>query len=252
MPMEPSPESSSRIAVAQAVVLAAGRGRRMGALTDVTPKPLLEVDGRPILFHQLDALCALGVRRVVVVVGYRGERIVEAVDAARRDEDSWPGLEVSFVWQASPLGTAHALAAARLALDDLPFLLLLGDLVVSTATLARLVAAAGARGDVALGVDRQSDPSLGAAVAVDAAGLVRDIVEKPAPGACAGAWNNSGIYLLPPRALALAAAAPRSPRGEHELPDVVLALLAEGATVRAVEVAERLRHVGSPADLTAG
>ncbi|HVS14258.1 MAG TPA: nucleotidyltransferase family protein [Thermoanaerobaculia bacterium] len=246
---DPSLAPSPRSVVEQAVVLAAGRGRRMGALTDEHPKPLLAIEGRPILLHQLDALAAIGIERVAVVVGYLGERVVEAVAAAREDEDPWPGLEITFVWQEEPRGTAHALACARPVLDDAPFLLLLGDLVVPAAALSRLTAACSGDARAVLGVDRQTDPSLGAAVEVDAAGRVRGIVEKPPREACGGAWNNSGLYVLPARAIELAAKVPRSPRGEHELPDLVLALLAESIVVRAEEVRERLRHVGSPEDL---
>lgn len=234
----------------QAVVLAAGRGRRMGALTESLPKPLLEVDGRAILFHQLDALAAVGVERVVVVVGHLGDRIVDAV-SARRDLRSAP--DVVFARQARPLGTAHALAAAgpQLARDS-PFLLLLGDLLVTAPVLTRLLDAYAAGADAVLAVDRQTDPALGAAVDVDEEGGVRGIVEKPPAGTRPLAWNNSGLYVLPGRAVELAAGVPLSPRGEHELPDVVLALLDEGLRVRAAEIRERLRHVGTPEDLTSG
>src|SRR6266581_8690908 len=56
-----------------AVVLAAGRGTRMGALTAATPKPLLPVAGRPLIEHVLGGFAAAGVRRAVVVTGYQGE-----------------------------------------------------------------------------------------------------------------------------------------------------------------------------------
>jgi dTDP-glucose pyrophosphorylase len=86
-------------------------------------------------------------------------------------------------------------------------------------------------------------------VEVDPRGRVRGIVEKPPLGSSLGAWNNSGLYALPARAVSLAATVPRSVRGEHELPDVVLALLAEGTEVRAVAIEGQLRHVGEPTDL---
>ncbi len=61
-----------------AVVLAAGRGTRMGALTADTPKPLLEVGGRPILERILLGLRAARIERVIVVTGHLGDRIEEA------------------------------------------------------------------------------------------------------------------------------------------------------------------------------
>lgn len=58
-----------------AMLLAAGRGERMRPLTDTTPKPLLAVQGRPLLQHHLQALEQAGVRRAVVNTGWLGEQI---------------------------------------------------------------------------------------------------------------------------------------------------------------------------------
>jgi len=57
------------------MLLAAGRGERMRPLTDATPKPLLEVQGRPLLQHHLQALVAAGVPRAVINTGWLGEQI---------------------------------------------------------------------------------------------------------------------------------------------------------------------------------
>jgi NDP-sugar pyrophosphorylase family protein len=58
-----------------AVILAAGRGTRMGALTEHTPKPLLPLQGRPIIEHILIGLRAAGIDEAIVVTGYRGAQI---------------------------------------------------------------------------------------------------------------------------------------------------------------------------------
>jgi choline kinase len=72
----------------KAIIVAAGRGRRLGPETDAIPKCMVEVGGRPILHWQLDALAAAGVDEVVVVRGYLGDRI--AAPAAS-------GLDLRFV-----------------------------------------------------------------------------------------------------------------------------------------------------------
>jgi len=59
----------------KAIIVAAGRGRRLGPSTQDIPKCMVKVGGRPILHWQLDALAAAGVRDVVVVRGYLGDRI---------------------------------------------------------------------------------------------------------------------------------------------------------------------------------
>lgn len=58
-----------------ALILAAGRGRRLGALTRAQPKCLLRVGSRTLLEHQLAALTAVGIERVTVVIGFAGERV---------------------------------------------------------------------------------------------------------------------------------------------------------------------------------
>jgi MurNAc alpha-1-phosphate uridylyltransferase len=67
-----------------AIVLAAGRGKRMGALTETRPKPLVEFEGRALIDHVLDRLVAAGVRRAVVNLHYLGDAIARHL-AGRRD-----------------------------------------------------------------------------------------------------------------------------------------------------------------------
>jgi choline kinase len=73
--MSATPTGSGPDTTARAIIVAAGRGSRLGFKTDEIPKCMVEVAGRPILHHQLDALGAAGVREVVVVRGYRGQLI---------------------------------------------------------------------------------------------------------------------------------------------------------------------------------
>ena len=68
----------------KAIIVAAGRGRRLGPETDEIPKCMVEVAGRPILHRQLDALAAAGVDDVVIVRGYLGDRIDRAARPAAR------------------------------------------------------------------------------------------------------------------------------------------------------------------------
>ena len=58
-----------------AMIFAAGRGERMRPLTDVTPKPLLEVGGKPLIVWQIEALARAGIRRIVINHAWLGEQI---------------------------------------------------------------------------------------------------------------------------------------------------------------------------------
>ena len=75
----------------KAMILAAGRGERMGALTRRVPKPLLEVGGRPLIEHQVDRLAGAGFRDVVVNLAWLGERI-----AARLGDGSRLGVRIRY------------------------------------------------------------------------------------------------------------------------------------------------------------
>ena len=102
-------------------ILAGGRGERLGKLVRDVPKPLLDVADEPFLFHQLRLLSHHGARRVVVCVGYLGERIRERVGCERF------GLRIEYSFDAPGLdGTLGAIRRARHLLGE-RFLVLYGD-----------------------------------------------------------------------------------------------------------------------------
>lgn len=107
--------------IKQALVLAGGKGTRLGDLTRVTPKPLLEVGGIPFLGHVLWNLRRHGVRDVVVSVGH----LADAVVATLGDGERY-GLNLSYVREREPLGTGGALLQAASQLHD-NFFVLNGD-----------------------------------------------------------------------------------------------------------------------------
>jgi NDP-sugar pyrophosphorylase family protein len=112
----------------QCVVLAGGLGTRMRRLTEVVPKALIPVLGRPFAERQMDWLAGQGVTDVVYSIGYRGEMI----RAALGDGSRW-GVAIRYVDEGNELrGTAGAL---RLAADqgvlDPAFLVLYGDSFLS-------------------------------------------------------------------------------------------------------------------------
>lgn len=117
----------------RAMILAAGRGERMGALTATTPKPLLALGGETLLGRQLRRLAAAGITEVVINLSYRGEQIRAAIGDGSRF-----GLSISYSPEPEPpLETAGGIVAALPLLGDTPFLLVNAD-VVSDFDLTRL------------------------------------------------------------------------------------------------------------------
>ena len=105
----------------QALILAGGRGTRLRPLTDLVPKPLVPVAGRPFLCHQLEWLRANGVEEAVLLVGYLAEQFHAQLGDGRRF-----GLRLRYSHEVQPLGTAGAIrnAAGMLARE---FYLVNGD-----------------------------------------------------------------------------------------------------------------------------
>lgn len=108
----------------KAMILAAGRGERMRPLTDHLPKPLLEVDGKPLIVWHIERLVAAGVTDLVINHAHLGDRLVEALgDGAT--------FGAAIRWSAEPPGaleTAGGIAHARPLLGVKPFIVINGDI----------------------------------------------------------------------------------------------------------------------------
>ncbi|HEX4038243.1 MAG TPA: HAD-IIIA family hydrolase [Acidobacteriaceae bacterium] len=124
----------------QCAILVGGLGTRLGALTAETPKPLLECGGRPFLAWVLRELVRFGIEDVILLAGYRSERVEQFQNELARWVPKPLTCRVSV--EPSPAGTAGALCYARDWLDD-TFLMMNGDSWLDT-NLARFFSAAGA------------------------------------------------------------------------------------------------------------
>jgi N-acetyl-alpha-D-muramate 1-phosphate uridylyltransferase len=119
----------------RAMILAAGRGERMGPLTRDRPKPLLEVNGESLIERHLRRLAAAGIRNVVVNLSYRGGQIRERLGDGTR----WR-LAIAYSDEGEPpLETAGGIVAALPLLGTEPFLLVNAD-VVTDFDFGRLIA----------------------------------------------------------------------------------------------------------------
>jgi dTDP-glucose pyrophosphorylase len=230
--------------VKKTIVLAAGRGTRMGALTEDIPKPMLPVRGKPMLEGTLDRLREAGFDEAFLVIGYKGEMI-------ERHFAGYP-MALTFCRQEQVDGTGSATLLGREFAGSDPFLLTLGDIYMS---------AEDYRGafDLLLSDDTASaaaaarwvdDPWQGAAIYVEN-GCIARIVEKPPRGTSTTNWNHAGLYVFRPEVFDFLARIGRSPRGEYELTSAVEAMIAAHRKLLLYAVKGAWLDVGRPDDLKA-
>lgn len=152
----------------QAIILVAGEGKRMRPLTLVKPKPMLEVLGKPILVHIIEALPSQ-VDEIILVVGYKQE-MVRAYFG-----DSFAGKKIVYVFQDKQLGTGHALELCRdLIRPGERFLFMIGDDLHSKTAIANLL-----KHDLSMLVHEHANPSRFGVVEVNDKGEVVSFIEKP-------------------------------------------------------------------------
>jgi glucose-1-phosphate thymidylyltransferase len=219
------------------VVLAAGEGTRLRPMTQNRPKPMLPAANRPILEHVLDALVDAGVSELVLVVGYKRDRVQDHVGPSYRD------VPVEYVVQDKQLGSGHALLQAREAVSG-SMLVVNGDRIVDEG-MTRSVAAA-FDGGTALGVIREQNPGRYGSVEV-AGDRIVDLVENPTEPAFG--FVNAGIYAFTDAVFDRLEATPRTD-GTLPITDTVLREIeADEGAVRAVEVSGLWADATYPWDL---
>lgn len=228
------------------VILAAGKGTRMRPFSERWPKPILPVLDKPLMAYQLEMMAAMGIRRVVVVIGHLGHEVVRALG-----DGSQYGVRIQYVEQEEMLGIAHAVSRLESHVDR-PFFLFLGDIFFVTENLGEMVSRfrAGQLGGV---LACKREPNLEAikrnfVVLTDAQGVVHRVIEKPRHPRTD--LKGCGIYLFD---LAFFDAVRRTPRtamrNEYEITDSIQIFLDDGYKVEAAEVVKADMNVSYPADL---
>lgn len=225
------PALSARATVAQALVMAGGFGRRLGNLTDDTPKPMLPVRGRPMMAWVIDRIAAAGIRDVFVSLHYRGDQIRDHFGDGS-DQD----LNIRYIEEETPRGTAGAVS--MIPPSAKPLLVINADVVCDT-DLSELIGFHQAEAaDMTMGVRRHvMEYPFGV---VECSGLeIRRITEKPR----LPFLINAGVYVL---GGAASAAVPS--HGALDMTDLAELLLNGGRRVRAYPISGDWIDIGRPDD----
>lgn len=217
--------------------MAAGEGRRLRPLTERYAKPVLPIDGRPVLAATLRELAAAGVERAFVVVGHLGEQ----VRSLAGDGVAF-GLEIRYVEQPEPLGSTDTVNRSIAAGAEPPLVVTAADTAYTPGDVARFLAAAEAF-DGAVAVRREPPPAPPHRFAVRVRdGLVERVFDDDPDNPLAGA----PLWLLGPAVAALADPPPDGP--PYELGNVLQLAVDRGATIAGVEIG-KTRDLTHPLDL---
>jgi dTDP-glucose pyrophosphorylase len=241
----------------KAVILAAGKGTRMRELTHELPKPMLRVQGKPILEHIVTGILAAGVRDIFIVTGWRAD----VIEKHFGDGKKW-NARIAYGRQVIPDGTGKAPELAKAFAGDSPFLLTYGDILVPPETYPQMVQRF-SEGDFAgvITVTRGEDVTKGGLNFFDDQFCLKRLVEKPSPEQVeqlrrdgwlqpgGPAWYNAGIYVFRPALFGFTARLQKSPRGEFELTDAISAMVAAGQKLAGLEIPGRWVDVRDPETL---
>jgi dTDP-glucose pyrophosphorylase len=238
----------------KAVILAAGKGTRMRELTQELPKPMLRVQGRPILEHIIAGLASTGIRQLCIITGWRAE-IVEN----HFGDGSRLGVRIHYARQTVQDGTGKAAEPAKVFVGTDPFLLTYGDILVKADTYARMQDRfTQGRFAGVITVTQGEDVTQGGLNFFDDQFHLNRLIEKPSPAQIdqlraegrlkpgTPVWYNAGIYIFQPVVFDFTARLEKSPRGEFELTDAISAMLDTGLSIAGLAIEGRWVDVRDP------
>ncbi len=228
------------------VILAAGRGTRMGVLSTRLPKPVLPVLNLPIVYHQMRLMKACGVKRVVIVVGHLGFEVARQIERLPSLD-----IEIEYVPQDQALGIAHSVGALEPCIDS-PFLLFLGDIYLHGPKLDRMLSVFEKNGaDAVIGSIQEADPariSRNFCIETDKKQRVTRVIEKPREPA--SDIKGIGVYLFAPSVFDAVRRTPRTAmRDEYEITDSIQIMVDRDQLVYACDCADQDANITNPQDL---
>jgi NDP-sugar pyrophosphorylase family protein len=214
----------------QAVILVAGKGKRMKHLTKNSAKPMLKIKGKPILEYKINAL-PKKVKEVIFVVSHCSEQIM------KHFKKKFNGRKITYVFQNRLNGTAGALHTAKCILKD-KFLVMNGDDLYRKKDLINII-----KHDFAVLAYEVEDPRLYAVIKKNQSGNVMEIIEKPKNKK--NKLTNIGVYVLNKKFFDYDLVP--IGKGEFGLPQTI-AKMAKDCKVKVVK-ATAWHPIGNPEDL---
>lgn len=227
--------------IKKVVILAAGRGTRMGDLTKDRPKHLLEISGHPFLYYLLSRLEAAGFQEMILVVGYKKE--------AFNDFLSRYPFKLTVIDQheicGEDYGSAMPVKAAKNLVGQENFVAVAGDNLYSVRDLKKALIDDNLN---YLGGLKMLTPKGFGYLETDNSGYLKNIIEKPEEYPPGPVLINTSLYKFTPEIFKAIDRINLSSRGEYEITDAIR-LLAKDRKVKMIELEDFWLDFGRPEDI---
>jgi len=231
----------------KALILAAGRGKRLGETKGPQNKCMLELGGKPVLEYNLERAADLDeVKEIIIVVGYRAEEIIN------RYGISFRGKKIRYVIQWEQRGLVHAIDCAKEVLGNDDFFLLLGDEVLTKSKHVEMLQKFKKENlfgicGVCVSKNREKIRRTYTVIVDDNDRIFR-LIEKPKRAL--NDYQGTGHCIFKNKILSYIERTPIHPeRGEKELPDLVQVAVDHGHVVKIFKICEEYTNINTAEDL---
>lgn len=213
------------------VILAGGKGKRLRPVTNWIAKALIPYRGKPIIEELIRRMEVLEPERIVVVVGWLGEQVKEYLGSSTPG-----GSKIEYVYQDTPMGTAHALLHASDLLKE-DFIVSACDSLFPVGHLKELWScheSEGCDATLSLKIMDKKDITSSSSVLLDSEGAISRIIEKPSEKEVLSRYASSPLYVFSEAVKEHLPRVKRSVRGEYEIQDAIQSMIDGGCRVKGV------------------
>jgi dTDP-glucose pyrophosphorylase len=228
------------------LILAGGRGKRFGQITEEKNKCMIEIGGKPLIAYSLDCALQTDVSEIVIVVGHMAEEIINTFG------NNYQGKRIRYVFQPEQKGLVHAIECAKGALGKDDFMLMLSDELMIQPKHSEMIKKFQEEDLFALcGMIRVEDKNLikkTYATIPGEVGQIFRLIEKPnkpmnnlmGTGNCI--FKNEILSYIPQTPI-------NQKRGEKELVDLIQCAIDEGHIVKSFLICDQYFNVNSPEEI---
>ena len=206
----------------KAVIIAAGKGKRLNPITSTIPKPMIPIGGKPLLEHSILNLKEVGITEILIIVGYKEEVIKNYFGEGLSEYN----VKIEYATQLEHLGTAHAVNYAKDFVGDDEFFLMYGDLLTDPQVYKKVLETyekSSCAGLISL--CEVNNPQEYGIISLDNEAYVEKITEKPSVDLNLGNLANAGIFIFNSTIFKAIELTELSIRNEYEFTDSMQILI---------------------------